>query len=249
MLLCWVWVAQSCPTVCDPTACSPPGSSVPGDSPGKNTGVGCHALLQGIFPSQGSNPGLLHCRRILYCLRHHRSPRWGSRRLNLISLDLDLQACFLWIFLPTPFFQLPHEPFSPCYLSKDILVVHRAISFSLSLLQTGGLRGRTVTMSYVMILKLLLATYKTTLSKWNQTQTHACMNHTPCKLSCFDKHQTWCLVCEVSALYPGLETQLCLHTLLMGQQTSTDSMRVPWPALSKLFIYPHHISSDLAIPL
>ena len=36
--------------------CSPPGSSVYGDSPGKNTGVGCHALLQGIFPTQGSNP-------------------------------------------------------------------------------------------------------------------------------------------------------------------------------------------------
>ena len=40
----------------------------PWDSPGKNTGVGCHALLQGIFLTQGSNPGLPHCRRILYCL-------------------------------------------------------------------------------------------------------------------------------------------------------------------------------------
>ena len=50
--------------------CSPPGSSIHGDSPGKNTGVGCHALFQGIFPSQGSNPGLPHCRRILYCLSH-----------------------------------------------------------------------------------------------------------------------------------------------------------------------------------
>ena len=41
-------VAQSCPTLCDPMACSPPGSSVHGDSPGMSTGVGCHALLQGI---------------------------------------------------------------------------------------------------------------------------------------------------------------------------------------------------------
>ena len=40
------------------------------DSPGKNTGVGCHALLQGIFPTQGSNPALLHCRWILYHLSH-----------------------------------------------------------------------------------------------------------------------------------------------------------------------------------
>ena len=40
-------VAQSCPTLCDPMDCSPPGSSVHGDSPGKNPGVGCYALLQG----------------------------------------------------------------------------------------------------------------------------------------------------------------------------------------------------------
>ena len=42
----------------------------PWDSPGRNTGVDCHLLLQRVFPSQGSNPGLLHCRRILYGLRH-----------------------------------------------------------------------------------------------------------------------------------------------------------------------------------
>ena len=58
-------VAQACPTLCDPRNCSPPGSSVHGESPGKNTGVGCHAFLQGIFPTQGSNPGLPDCRRIL----------------------------------------------------------------------------------------------------------------------------------------------------------------------------------------
>ena len=68
-------VTQSCLTLCDPMNCSPPGSSVHGDSPGKNTGVGCHALLQGIFPTQGSNPGLPHCRWILYHLGHQRSPR------------------------------------------------------------------------------------------------------------------------------------------------------------------------------
>ena len=48
----------------NPMDCSPPGSCVRGDSPGKNTGVGCHGLLQGIFPTQGSNPGVQHCRRI-----------------------------------------------------------------------------------------------------------------------------------------------------------------------------------------
>ena len=52
--------------ICDPMDCSPPGSSVCGDSPGKNTGVGCHALFQGIVPTQGSNLGLPYCRQILY---------------------------------------------------------------------------------------------------------------------------------------------------------------------------------------
>ena len=45
-----------CPALCDPMDCSLPGSSVHGDSPGKNPGVDCHFFLQGIFPSQGSNP-------------------------------------------------------------------------------------------------------------------------------------------------------------------------------------------------
>ena len=61
---------ETCWTLCDPMDYGLPGSSVHGDSPGKNTGVGYHALLQGIFPTQGSNPGFPHCRRILYHLCH-----------------------------------------------------------------------------------------------------------------------------------------------------------------------------------
>ena len=57
-------VAQSCPTPCNPMDCSLPGSSIH-DFPGKNTGVDCHSLLQGIFPSQESNPVLPPCRWIL----------------------------------------------------------------------------------------------------------------------------------------------------------------------------------------
>ena len=68
-------VSQSCLTLCNPMDCSLPGSSVHGNSPGKNTGVGCHALLQGIFPTRGSNLGLSHCRQILYHLSHQGSPR------------------------------------------------------------------------------------------------------------------------------------------------------------------------------
>ena len=51
---------QSCPTLCDPIDSSPPGTPVHGISPGKNTGVGSYFLLQGIFPTQELNPGLLH---------------------------------------------------------------------------------------------------------------------------------------------------------------------------------------------
>ena len=60
------WICQFCPkplrlyqTLCDPMDFSPPGSSVLGDSPGKDTGVGCHLLLLGIFLTQGLNPRLL----------------------------------------------------------------------------------------------------------------------------------------------------------------------------------------------
>ena len=68
-------VTQSRVTLCDLMDRSPPGSSVHGDCPGKNTGVGCHALLQGIFQTQGSKSGLPHCRQILYYLSHQGSPR------------------------------------------------------------------------------------------------------------------------------------------------------------------------------
>ena len=62
-------VTQSCLTLCDPMNVAPRVLS-PWDSSDKNTGVGFCALLQGIFPTQGSIPGLLHCRQILYCLSH-----------------------------------------------------------------------------------------------------------------------------------------------------------------------------------
>ena len=50
----------------------------PWNSPGQNTGVGSLSRLQGIFPTQGENPGLLHCRRILYQLSHKGSPIRGE---------------------------------------------------------------------------------------------------------------------------------------------------------------------------
>ena len=68
-----VLVAQLCPTLCNLVVC-------PWDSPGKNTGMDCHSLLQGIFPTQGLNPGLLHCRNMLYHLR-------SSERANFCFID------------------------------------------------------------------------------------------------------------------------------------------------------------------
>ena len=53
----------------------PHGLYSPWNSPGQNTGVGKLSLLQGIFATQGSNPGLMHCRQILYQLSHEGSPR------------------------------------------------------------------------------------------------------------------------------------------------------------------------------
>ena len=57
----------------------------PKDFPGKNTGMGSLSLLQGIFPSQGSNPGLPHCRWILYQLSHKGNPNSKDSRQKLIG--------------------------------------------------------------------------------------------------------------------------------------------------------------------
>ena len=104
---------QSCPTLCDPRDCSPPGSSVHGDSPGNNTGVGCHALLQGIFQTQGSNWCLLNVscigRQALY---HLRSP---------VKTHILPQIPFLWPPLQ-PFCVCSHlgPQFTVCFLPQPV---------------------------------------------------------------------------------------------------------------------------------
>ena len=72
-MLCAV-LSRSCLTLRDPMDCSSPGSSIHGDSLGKNSGMACHALLQGIIPTEGSNPVLSHCRQNLDRLSHQGSP-------------------------------------------------------------------------------------------------------------------------------------------------------------------------------
>ena len=81
-----VKVVQSYLTLCDPMDC-------PWNSPGQNTGVDSLSVLQGIFSTQGSNPGLPHCRQILYQLSHKGSGPFLKSLLNLV------QYCFCFMFL------------------------------------------------------------------------------------------------------------------------------------------------------
>ena len=82
-----------CVRLCKSLDYSPAGSSVHGHSPGKNTGVGCHVLLQGIFPTQGSDLDLLHCRWSLYCLSHQGSPQKTlNTAISLVTMAVDFPA-------------------------------------------------------------------------------------------------------------------------------------------------------------
>ena len=99
----WKWMSLNPVQLCDPMDC-------PWTSPGQNTGVGSLSLLQGIFPTQGLNPGLPHCRQILHCLSHQGSLRileWvaypffkGSPSLGIEPGCLALQAASLPAELP-----------------------------------------------------------------------------------------------------------------------------------------------------
>ena len=96
----WKWSHSVVSDSLRPCGLKPIRLLCPWDSPGKNTGVGCHFLFQGIFPTQGSNPSLLHCRQMLYPLSHQGSPeytknhwilhfkRWVVWDVNYMSLNL-----------------------------------------------------------------------------------------------------------------------------------------------------------------
>ena len=91
-----VWLSVTPQTVAHQTPLS---GTLLWDSPGKNTGVGCHFLLQGIFPTQGSNPGLLHCRQSfdLWTAREamEHSSWWKPACLLLNVVRLDT-GCLFW---------------------------------------------------------------------------------------------------------------------------------------------------------
>ena len=107
-------VTQLCQTLCDPMDCSFPGFSVHGDSSGRNTGVGYHALLQRIFPTQESNPGLPHCRLILYHLNHQGSPSFDY--IHFVSKVMSLSRVRL---LATPWTVAYQAPPSMGFSSQE----------------------------------------------------------------------------------------------------------------------------------
>ena len=71
----------------------------PWNSSGKNTGVGNCSLLQGIFPTQGSNPGLQHCGQILYLLSHEGSPQYLTLYKIPLLRNLWKSVTFCWLYL------------------------------------------------------------------------------------------------------------------------------------------------------
>ena len=88
----WIWVSHLVlPNSLQPHGLQPTRLLCPWDFPGKNVGVGCHFFLQGIFLAQGWNPGLLHCRQILYQLSYQESV-WVWVWVSLSVLPNSLQS-------------------------------------------------------------------------------------------------------------------------------------------------------------
>ena len=98
-------VIQSCPTLYNPMDCSLPGSSVHRDSSGKNTGVGCHALLQGNFPTLGLNTGLPFF--IMLCLLSSSCAYFLSNPSKHLSVLKSVQSLYVihYLYLTSNFWQ------------------------------------------------------------------------------------------------------------------------------------------------
>ena len=102
--------------------------------PGKNTGVGCHFLLQRIFPTQGSDPGLLHCRQMLYHLSHQEVNRILKGYLSLIFLQWLKN---LWQSLHSPDqLRVKNQPLAqylfPCVFDLHLFILPTKLAFIIS---------------------------------------------------------------------------------------------------------------------
>ena len=125
---------------CNPMSCSPPGTSVHGDSPGKNIGVSCHTLLQGIFLTQGSNSGLLHCTQILYQLSYQ-----GSQRNKQLTPGHDSGCVLSYPASPSLVSSLPADPPSSSLPSKSFTFLLKVVGVSLCCLHIWCQSSRTLT--------------------------------------------------------------------------------------------------------
>ena len=138
-------VVQLCPSLCDPVDCIACQAPLSMEFSSKNTGVGCHALLQGIFPTQGLNLGFLHVRQMLYHLRHqpinsyiitveviHSGPYYCYLKFLILSCYLCIWLC--WVFIAA-------QAFSPVVKSEgySLVAVHRLSIVMTSLVAEHGL--------------------------------------------------------------------------------------------------------------
>ena len=115
------------------------------NSPGQNTGVGSLSLPQGILPTQGSNPGLLHCRQMIYQLSNKRSPRklewvaysFSSRSSQPPELNQVLLHCrqilYQWSYEKSPIVlnSNPNIPWHSHYISQMDLSLRFLLIFSI----------------------------------------------------------------------------------------------------------------------
>ena len=109
-----------------PMNCSPPGSSVHGILPSKNIRLNSHSLLQGIFPTQELNAGLLHYRQILYCLSQQGSP---SRAVGRSNKAWRSRIPFRGTFLPCLWYEIKSGNNSEHKLGKSPLALKIPLSF------------------------------------------------------------------------------------------------------------------------
>ena len=131
-------VTQLCLTLCNSMDCSPPGSSIHGIFPGKNTRVDCHFFLQGIFPTQRSNPSLSHCRQtLLWAIREALYPILYPKvslihSLLLLHITIPAKALnYLWLGLPASDHLQPQ-----IYLDHNLLKKHLPSTTEMILLKS-----------------------------------------------------------------------------------------------------------------
>ena len=128
--MCESEVAQSCPTLPSHALYSP------WNSPGWDTGAGSLSLLQGIFPTKGSNPGLPHCRHILYQLSHQGKPCFIHTSVHLpTQVSQFIPPAFpSWY----PYVCSLHLRFYFCFANKFIYVLLLFLILQVTLKKLGA---------------------------------------------------------------------------------------------------------------